>query len=349
MLPRQDELDGLAPAVAAAHWFVALQAADASADVQERFADWLRRSPVHVKEFLVYTALGQDLGRMPELLRIDTEALIREASELPNVVGIDTGADVPVAPGIGSSAGRPASRRLMAAVAAAAALVVAGLGVARFAGGAFGAERYDTEIGEQRSLVLTDGSRVQLNVDSSLTARVDDAARDIRLDGGEALFEVARDPARPFRVRTPQALIEAVGTQFNVHVKGDVTTVALLEGRVIVRPLRSTGPVTLEPGQEITIAGTAGARFEPSAADLDTAIAWTQRRLVFEDVPLADVVEEFNRYSRQPLVIDDPAVRDVRITASFDSGSTQTFAETLASASGLSVQRRADGSWLIRR
>jgi transmembrane sensor len=349
MRPGQDEFDGLAPAAAAAHWFVALQAADVGTEMRERFADWLRRSPLHVKEFLAYTALSQDLGRLPELLRIDTAALLREANETPNVVGIDAGADLPVAAGEGSVSSRSTSRRLGVALAAAAVLAAIGLGVARFSGGAFGAERYETGIGEQRSLVLADGSHVRLNVDSSLTARVNDAARDIRLDGGEALFEVAKDSARPFRVRTPQAVIEAVGTQFNVHVKEGLTTVALLEGRVVVRPLRDAVPVPLAPGQEITVADRVGGRPQASSADLDTATAWTKRRLVFEDVPLAEVVAEFNRYSRQPLVIDDTAVGDVRITASFDSGSTQVFAETLASAGGLSVQRRADGSWLIRR
>ena len=65
-------------------------------------------------------------------------------------------------------------------------------------------EHYVTDIGEQRSLALADGSEVQMNVRSSLSARVDETVRDLRLDDGDALFKVAKDPVRPFRVHTPR-------------------------------------------------------------------------------------------------------------------------------------------------
>lgn len=349
MSTRRNDLAAQTPAAAAAEWFVALQSADISNDTQEKFADWLRRSPVHVKEFLLYTALREDLSRLPDLAQLDTDALLREARDAPNVIGIDVGADAQIADKDNPVAGRPSRHRFAMRLAAAVALIAVGLGTLPLARNFLGTERYDTTIGEQRSLVLADGSQVQLNVESALTAKVNDAARDIRLNGGEALFQVASDPTRPFRVYTPQATIEALGTQFNVHVRDGQTIVALLDGRVAVRSVRDAAPVTLSPGEKVVVASQGPARPVAISADLDTVTAWTKRRLIFEDVPLAEVIAEFNRYSRQPLAIEDPALRDVRITASFDSGSTQAFAETLASASGLRVAHRADGGWLIER
>ncbi len=352
-----------APSAEAARWFIELQAADLTRESQEAFTDWLRRSPVNVEEFLRYTALHGELARLDELKQIDVSSLLRDAGDLQNVVDFDsTGAAAFAGTKSRSSAqvhGGDATQRSVGvpdgrprrkyAIAAALAAIAAGTALLFAAQGFFGAERYRTSTGEQRSLLLADGSHVQLNVRSSLTARVSRTGRDIRLDDGEALFRVARDATRPFRVHTPQASIEATGTQFNVHVRDNHTVVALLEGKVLVRSAAASAAVALDPGEELTVAHGMGALPAPKAMDPRTVIAWTERRLVFEDAPLSDVVAEFNRYSRQPLAIEDPALRDMRITASFDSGSTQTFADSLAAAGNLRVSHRADGSWLIER
>lgn len=351
-------------AAEAAEWFVNLQATDIDREAQEAFADWLRRSPLHVEEFLQLTALQGDLSRLPELKDIDLPALLAEAgrTDTDNVIALaneffplreETGAlgaaKVQVVTSV--SAERPAARELKGWwLAAAAAIALVCVGVARLGAvrNFFNSEHYSTAVGEQRSVALTDGSQIELNVRSSLSAQLTETARDIRLEGGEALFQVAKDPTRPFRVHTPQATIEATGTRFNVHVKSGITVVALLEGRIEVRQPGEAVAIPLNPGQEITLAAHTTARPAPRPADLKTVTAWTERRLVFEDTPIAEVIEEFNRYSRQPLEID-PRLRDVRITISFDSGSTQTFAESLAAAGGLRVTRTAAGSWRIER
>ena len=143
--------------------------------------------------------------------------------------------------------------------------------------------------------------------------------------------------------------MEALGTQFNVSVKNGVTAVSLLEGRVEVRRLDGSGAIRLGPGEAVTMVERTPTPPEPRRADLDTAIAWTERRLVFEDAPLSEVIAEFNRYSRQPFSIGDPELGRLRITASFDSTSVQTFASSLAVAGGLRVTHRADEGWLIEK
>ena len=147
-------------------------------------------------------------------------------------------------------------------------------------------------------------------------------------------------------MHTPEATIEAKGTRFNVYVNKGETVVSLLEGHVLVTPPAST-PVLLNPGEQVAIARNDRTPPKPRAADVRTAIAWTEHRLVFEDAPLSEVIAEFNRYSLQPFVIDDPSLRDVRITGSFDSGSAQTFADSLAVAGALRVTRQTSGAYLI--
>src|SRR5262249_28353313 len=94
-------------------------------------------------------------------------------------------------------------------------------------------ERFNTPVGELREIQLADGSIVNLNAQSEVVVQFTRSERDIRLARGEAMFKVARDPARPFRVRTTNAIVEAVGTQFNVNARPDgTTTVAVLEGKV---------------------------------------------------------------------------------------------------------------------
>ena len=336
------------PLIEAGEWLIELQDPHVSRERQEAFADWLRRSPVNVGEFLQLTALQGDLARLPEIGKADVAALLAEGSQAGEIVELD-----PITRTRKAQATRAGERKrrapLRLAALAATIVAAAGLVVRVSARTAAHTERYRTETGEQRSLLLADGSRVQLNVLSSLTAKVDDRARDIRLESGEALFEVARDLRRPFRVRTPEASIEATGTQFNVKVKERSTFIALLEGRVIVKATRGGDAVTLSPGEEISIDAGDGRAVVRRSADPGIVTAWTERRLVFDDATLEDVVAEFNRYSRQPLDVEDPALRKLRITASFDSGSVQAFADTLALAGELKVSRQSDGRWLIER
>jgi transmembrane sensor len=87
----------------------------------------------------------------------------------------------------------------------------------------------------------------------------------------------------------------------------------------------------------------------PRRADLASVTAWTERRLILVDRPLYEVIEEFNLYSRQRLVIEDPSIRDMRISINFQTDTVQIFGASLAAASGLKVIQQTDGAWLIQR
>lgn len=380
-------------ATEAAEWFISLQGTDVSREQQEAFADWLRRSPVHVEEFLQITSLQGDLARLPQFKILDFEkeiATIQLSATGDNVIPLNAmgleNSDSPLHVNGRVSTASDAQRlppsefadrihssvrerkrhqgvRFLFATVATVAIVATGLWFSGPIRDYLDKEHYKTDIGEQRSLTLADGTQIQLNALSNLSTKIDKTIRELQLDDGEALFKVAKDPAHPFRVHTPQATIEAKGTQFNVHVRNGTTVVSLLEGHVLMTQTatRKRGnaegagaeaiptAVMLNPGESISIADRALKPPKPHSVDLKAAIAWTEHRLVFEDAPLSDVIAEFNRYSRQPFTIDDPTLGDAHITASFDSNSTQTFADSLSAAGGLRVIHQPDGTWLIKR
>ena len=333
----------------AAEWFVTLQSANVERSEREAFSAWLQRSPVHVEEFLRVTALYGDLQRSAGIADADVEALRNEGQAyVPQIIPLHAHVD--------SARERlePSRNTKWRAGWGIAASVML-MSVLWFAGPwklFDGDERYATAIGEQRSLALADGSHIKLNVESTLSARVDEKVRDLYLKDGEALFDVAKDPSRPFRVHTPHAVVEATGTQFNVQVRNGKTTVSLIEGSVLVRETAEAGksgagPIALEPGEQLVVERRGGQHPAVRPVDPVSITAWTERRLVFEDATLDDVVAEFNRYSRQQLVVEDPELKKVRITAVFRSDDMETFIRALHAVSGLDVER-SNGAWSIK-
>jgi transmembrane sensor len=200
---------------------------------------------------------------------------------------------------------------------------------------------YATDIGEQRSLRLDDGSTVELNARSRIKVRYTANERHIDLLEGQALFHVAKNKARPFIVQTGDTRVRAVGTRFDVYRKHEGTVVTVIEGQVAVaasaQPDRSAGSepapgrraevaragILLAAGEQLTVPtrtqATAPVQPKPQPANIAAVTAWTQRRLIFNATPLAEVVEEFNRYNPTPLVITDPTLAATGISGSFSS------------------------------
>jgi transmembrane sensor len=153
-------------------------------------------------------------------------------------------------------------------------------------------------------------------------------------------------------------VIEAKGTQFDVRVRNGKTVVVLIEGSVeVIPPRKQSGAravsaqpaIELDPGEAVTVMANAPAALQLRRADVDAATAWIHRRLVFDDTPLASVVDEFNLYSVDAVVIDDPALRDIRVSANFDAANPELFARSVAVAAALKVNHHSDGSWHIER
>src|SRR5262249_43512208 len=141
--------------------------------------------------------------------------------------------------GAGAAAAASRRRRIKRALALAAAVAACALALPAIYG-RFRAEVFSTQIGEQRTIQLSDASILALNADSRIRVQLGDTERDIELLHGEALFQVARDTHRPFKVQTRTALVQAIGTQFNIYDMPDGTRVSVLEGRVRVQTARET-------------------------------------------------------------------------------------------------------------
>jgi len=205
---------------------------------------------------------------------------------------------------------------------------------------------YVTRPGEQRLVVLADGSRMRLNTDSRARVHVRGGERRIRLDRGEAFFDVAHDPARPFVVQADGASVRAIGTRFDVLRAPSAVKVTLLEG--VVRVQRGAEPQTwtLTPNQQLSLPESGAA--SPHPTDAATATAWTAGRLIFHETTLAAAVAEVNRYGRHRIELDPSAPADRRIDGVFDVGDTEAFVSAVTGYLDLSAERDADGTIRLR-
>jgi transmembrane sensor len=329
-------------------WFIDFNEGEVDRAGREEFNAWLRRSPEHVRAFLRVSAFWEDAGRLGNA-KADLDDLVARAKAEQNVFPLELAARESGQSSAPQDESRSIARRRFAA-AAAVALALVGAASWYVAGQV---PTYVTEVGEQRSFTLEDGSSVELNSRSRLKVRYTGSERSVELVEGQALFSVAKNPARPFVVTTGDTRVRAVGTQFDVYRKHTGTVVTVVEGRVAVAPtqidqLRTTpAQFLLAAGEQMTI--TPVEVTPPQPVDLSVATAWTDRKLVFESTPLREVVEEFNRYNRQQLVIRDPALNDLHVSGVFPSTDSSRMVEFLRQRFGVTMNAARDEIEISRR
>ena len=324
------------PEEAAAYWFARMRA-DRVADAdRERFMRWLNEDASHAQAYAGLTRLWDDLDDAAA-----DEAVLdmrRQALEL-------------------APARQAPSWRSAAAIAAMLAIVlVAGLLLfgAPPAPGPAGPTTLAmnqpgrilrTAVGQMSTVSLRDGSVVQLNTDSIVQVNYSEGRRDVKLVRGQALFEVAHDPARPFVVEAAGRRITALGTAFDVRVDGTKMRVTLIEGSVSVEAIaaadaRRTPRTTLRPGEQLLAAAD-----QPSVVlpvDVEKQVSWRTGRLIFSDEPLGDVVEELNRHSDRKIVLADPTLADLRVSGVFRAGAVGSFVTAIDAAFPIAAESRGD-------
>lgn len=230
-----------------------------------------------------------------------------------------------------------------AAPVAAAALALA---IAAFLAWSVRASVYESGVGEMRVVRLDDGSVMRLNTDSRVVVRLDGGERRVRLERGEALFDVARDERRPFVVTADAAQVRALGTRFSVRRTDDQVDVVLLEGAVAVRS-EEKEEVTLRPNQRVAVAG--GELAEVAAVDAPEVTSWTEGRLVFEGLPLAQAVAEVNRYSRRKVRLAEPGLGGSAVSGTFRTGDAAAFAGAVAEIFDLQLVDGRAGALVLQR
>ena len=329
----------------------------ANSPVEERraFAEWLLRSPVHIEEFLRMTALRAELkdAMQPDWVADVLNSIDSKVVEIPQLALPSRGAQR----GARQHA-NPGSRRLAAVAVILAAVCLTGwLGWQISPRAPAAPTSFITVLGEQRFVLLTDGSSIKLNTESHVEISMTPTLREVELLRGELLVNVAKDPARPFRVKIGDVTVEAIGTRFSVYRRKADTLVAVVEGRVAIKrsqpisdpslPLLPAEPMELSAGQQVAL--TKDRVSTPLPANLKKVTAWTEQRVVFEDETLTVVVAEFNRYNRSHLIIGDAALTERRITGRYNVNNAEEFIKVLDALDPVRVQVTEDGHRVLYR
>ncbi len=219
-----------------------------------------------------------------------------------------------------------------------------------------------TELGEHRTVSLPDESEASLNSDTLARIEYTAERRQVHLLRGEARFQVAHDPDRPFAVLANGQLIEALGTAFVVRIEDDgETLISVSEGEVRVAEVsgannagdafRASGAErhVLRSGEELLIAverAEAEVRhYDPGA--FQRRLAWTHGRMVFRSERLQDVIEEFARHSSVTIELSEPAFADLKVSGNFVLGDVDAFLEAIEITLDIQADRLSDDRVLL--
>ncbi len=229
------------------------------------------------------------------------------------------------------------SRALLAGGAAVAASVAGGL---VFLNG----RDYRTAVGEVRRLPLKDGSVAAINTASVLQVSLAPKRRLVRLDQGEAWFQVAKDPDRPFVVEAGRVRVQAVGTAFSVRRRASGADVLVTEGVVEAWVDGAEGAsVRLKAGDKAFVADNAAIREAVSLpSEIDRTLAWREGKIDLAGETLGEAVAEFNRYNDRKLVVTDPAMAGQRLYGVFHMDDPEAFAHAVQASLGAEISTTDD-------
>ena len=204
-------------------------------------------------------------------------------------------------------------------------------------------ERIVTAVGEIRRVPLADGSTAAINTQSTVAIAIADDRRTVRIEQGEAWFQVRRDPARPFVVEAGRVRVQAVGTAFSVRRRANGADVLVTEGVVEAWADGAEGNrVRLAAGQRAFVADNAAiSQAAQAPSEVDRTLAWRSGRIDLAGEPLRHAVQEFNRYNMRQIVIGDPHLADERFYGIFRTDDPEGFAMAVRSSLEVPVQTSA--------
>jgi transmembrane sensor len=312
--PMSDELREQAAA-----WVVRLNSGPSEIDL-DRFSQWRNQSPLHERAFdqamTAWLAVGEHASE-PRLLAMRRDVLER--------------------------AGRAQNRWSRRAIAAAIALLILTplLAFVAYQWQMPKEQGFKTAHGEQRVIVLDDGTRMSLDAVTEVVVKYTPDVRNIELLAGRANFEVAKDVTRPLKVKVGPRSVTALGTVFTVEREPSQVVVTLVEGLVAVSTGgQATDPIEMRPRQELRVmdGGEVALR---DGIDPDQALAWREGKLIFDNEPLRTVVARMNNYIATPLVAEGPAA-ELRVSGVFRAGDTAAFLEAIKAYFPVTDERRSD-------
>jgi transmembrane sensor len=303
----------LTPAIRAeaAAWVAKIHSSGRTSAMEAALKAWLATDATHARAFEIATTAWEAVGAIPST----------------------------AVPRIDPSLRRARRRVRWRPALAAAALACVGIAVAIH----FRDPMFATGTGEQRSVTLADGSHLTLNTDSRVRVQFTDAQRRVELEAGEAFFEVAKNPQRPFIVTAGSESVVAVGTAFMVQrsITGGEIAITLVEGKVRVAPVEQSGNVVsasavqvLTPGQRLRVKGSTPSLDQPN---IEAVTAWRRGEVVLDHTRLSDAVTEMNRYSQVKLVVSSSDSVGIEVSGIFRAGDSARFARAIADTYQLDV------------
>lgn len=321
-------------------WLIRIDSGEPLTDAEKRaWTEWLDRSPLHREEFARLTRFWN------------------EANILAKRTGDGVGLGKPVRTRTLRVSRLP---RILTAASAVLASTLLGWWGLRQLGGTV-TQTYETQVGQQKTVLLSDGSSIQLNTDTRVEVVYSRNLRKIRLARGEAHFDAEPDPNRVFEVHVVDSIVRAVGTAFDVYVEEQKVEVIVTSGRVAILNGKST-PETMasaagRPPENVTnhvqLGAGAVADFHSDGglmkvrqlaeSELRRRLAWREGYLEFSGESLSEVVAVFNRYSTVKLQIGDPKLASVAIGGQFQIGNLDATVELLSRTFGFRA-RRVDGA-----
>ncbi|MEJ7935429.1 FecR domain-containing protein [Sphingobium sp. AN558] len=210
----------------------------------------------------------------------------------------------------------------------------------------------ETHIGERRTAHLADGSMIELNTNTKLRLSFEQERRVAWVSGGEAYFQIAHDPSRPFVIHAGAHDVTVLGTKFSVRREGELLRVAVLQGAVQLKGVgRSSalGSTVLPSGSTAVAIGMATIVMREPLDKLNQSLRWRDGVLVLDGKTLGQAVAELNRYTRRPIVVKGDRLAAMPIGGTFQLGNREGFVRLLSQVYDVRVSRDADGKIFLQR
>lgn len=314
----------------AAFWAARLDGGVLTADQRVELEAWLAASPSHRTLLAQFCQLSADLEeQLPAL--VDSGIIALPAASPP---------------------GRRIGRFKLAAAGSLAAIAAAVVLAVWFAKPRTQREDFATPLAQRQSLELVDGSHVDLDANTTLHVEIANGRRQVRLATGEAFFQVAKDPERPFIVDTPAGAVRVTGTKFDVRAEGSpALAVTVVEGQVQVRPGAATdpeaAPVNLVRGDRLTSEDHRVTVETLSVSALEDAVAWRRGEVVFKGTPLREALARFARYQGRGMNAT-PGAAELRVGGRFSLDDPDGFLTALEEILPVRVMRDLNGAVQVR-
>jgi transmembrane sensor len=329
----------------AAAWLVRLQSETLTTTDRSALTDWLRESPLHVAAMLRVSHTDHALTSFDawDTIPVDPSTIGDSVIEWPSCPP----ARKQLNQHTFSTPRRPAVTMLTI-------VLLSAMAATLWWQGLIGGPVFRTSTGERRDVALQDGSTLRLGPQTRVRVRLTKSERWVALEEGEAVFKVAKDPARPFFVDADRARVRAVGTEFGVEKRDGAVLVTVAEGRVAVsqnaaslllsdRDPNGSAVVALVAGDQLSVPSRGTRRSSIRKVDGANSLAWASGRLIFENESLATVIERFNQYNAVQLKVLDPHLAERRISGSFDATDLESLLAFLHSALPANAQHTTDG------